>query len=321
MKLSTLALAAALACSAGTLLAQQPAAAPAQPADAHAAAKSKAPIYDEKADAAKVIDAAVARAAKNNRRVLLQWGANWCPWCHLLHGTMNTDKDIKRELQYEYDVVLVDVGRFDKNTELAAKYNADLKTGIPYLTVLGSDGKVIVNQETGSLESKEAGKQEHDRAAVMKFLKDHQAAPRVADDVLKDGISRAKSQGKVVFLHFGAPWCPWCHALENWMDRPEIAAVLDKKFVGVKIDTDRDTGGKEVLTRFNPKESGIPWFAFLDADGKVIATSTGPKGNTGFPSEPAEIEHFVSMLKTAGLSAADTDALAASLKTTKPDTH
>ena len=58
------------------------------------------------------------------------------------------------------------------------------------------------------------------------------------------------------------------------------------------------TNGKEVLKRFRSSESGgIPWFAFLDARGEVLATSDGAKGNIGCPVEPEEIDHFVSMLK------------------------
>ena len=66
----------------------------------------------------------------------------------------------------------------------------------------------------------------------------------------------------------------------------------------MKIDVDRMKGGKDVDKRLRGgKESGIPWFAFLDAKGKVLATSEGPKGNVGFPFEPQEIAHFTSMLK------------------------
>ena len=313
--------------SAGTFATAQPPApgAPAPAKDAHAAPKAKPPIYDEKADAGAVIDAAIAKAARNNRRVLVQWGANWCPWCHLLHEAMGTDAALKHELSYEYDVVLVDVGRFDKNMDLAARYGAELKkTGIPYLTVLDGAGKVIVNQESGALESKEPGKQEHDRAAVLKFLKANEAAPRAADDVLKDGLSRARTDGKLVFLHFGAPWCPWCHVLENWMDRPEVAPVLAKAFVDVKVDVDRDTGGKDVLARFNAKgDQGIPWFVFLDDSGKTLASSTGPKGNIGYPSAPEEIDHFISMIRSAHahLADGDVDTIADSLKKNAPKNH
>src|SRR5262245_7554024 len=59
------------------------------------------PIYDEQADAAADVAAALARAQKENKRVLIQWGANWCGWCHLLHQTFTTDQEVKRKLLYE----------------------------------------------------------------------------------------------------------------------------------------------------------------------------------------------------------------------------
>ena len=60
------------------------------------------------------------------------------------------------------------------------------------------------------------------------------------------------------------------------------------------------TNGKEVEKRFRPSGmGGIPWFAFLDARGEAVATSDGPGGNVGCPVEPAEIDHFVGMLKKA----------------------
>jgi uncharacterized protein YyaL (SSP411 family) len=36
----------------------------------------------------------LALAGKDGKRVLLQFGANWCPWCHKLHSLFDTDKDI-----------------------------------------------------------------------------------------------------------------------------------------------------------------------------------------------------------------------------------
>src|SRR5262249_51297263 len=55
-------------------------------------AKSPPPIYDEKTDAQATIKDALASAKKENRRVLIQWGANWCPWCHRIHRAFETDK-------------------------------------------------------------------------------------------------------------------------------------------------------------------------------------------------------------------------------------
>lgn len=66
----------------------------------------------------------------------------------------------------------------------------------------------------------------------------------------------------------------------------------------MKVDIDRMTGGKDVLQRVRGSEKGgIPWFAILDAEGKTLSTSDGPKGNVGYPFKPEEIEHFISMLK------------------------
>lgn len=295
-----------------------------KPADSHAAASAKPAIYDEKANAREQIDAAIARAAKNNRRVLIQWGGNWCPWCHLLHEAMSSDAAIKKELQYEYDVVLVDIGRFDRNLDIASAYGADIKSGVPYITVLDSAGKPVINQETGSLESKEEGKHEHDRAAVLKFLKDHQAEPRKAQDLFTAGLSAAAKDSKRVFLHFGAPWCVYCHKLEGWMERPEIAALLSKAFVDVKIDTDRDIDAQEIMKKVGADpQGGIPWFAILDSSGKVLATSDAKGGNIGFPMQPAEIEHFLSMLTKSGasLQPADLKAIESSLKSPAPAAH
>ncbi len=273
---------------------------PAAPSQAQPEKPKRPPIYDEVADAKAQINAALAKAKKENRRVLIQWGANWCGWCHLLHDTFAADKEVKRKLQYEYDVVLVDIGRFDKNTDLAEKYGAHLKeNGVPFLTILDAEGKVLANQETEALEAKtEDGGNGHDSAKILAFLTKHQAQYPPASQVLADGLARAKSESKRVFLHFGAPWCGWCHRLEDWSARPDVAPILAKDFVDVKIDQDRTIGGKDALKKFNPEgKGGIPWFVILDADGKAVITSDGSGGNIGYPAKDEEIDHFIAMMQ------------------------
>jgi hypothetical protein len=82
------------------------------------------------------------------------------------------------------------------------------------------------------------------------------------------------------------------------MASKDVAPVLEKEFVTLKLDFDRAKGAKEIEKRFVDKEQGLPWFAFLDGDGKAVIHSTGPKGNTGFPAQPEEIAHFRTMLQT-----------------------
>src|SRR3954469_3660648 len=62
------------------------------PEKAPKAKAAKAAIYDESADARKNIASALAKAKRENQRVLIQWGANWCGWCHMLHDLFASDK-------------------------------------------------------------------------------------------------------------------------------------------------------------------------------------------------------------------------------------
>ena len=279
-----------------------PSAAPA-PAAASAAdpTKPEKPIYDEQADAKKQIAAALAKAKKENRRVLIQWGGNWCGWCTKLHNLYKSNKEIGTKLLYEYDLVFVDAGKpAGKNIDLAESYGADLKKhGFPYLTVLDANGKPLANQETGSLENKDQkANPGHDPKMVLEFLTKNQAPYSDAQKVLDAGLADASQSGKRVFLHFGAPWCHWCRKLEAWMDQDEVRSILAKEFVDLKIDTARMIGGEDILTKYRASnQGGIPWFVVLDSQGKPLIDSNGPKGNIGFPSEPAELEHFEKMLR------------------------
>ncbi len=103
----------------------------------------------------------------------------------------------------------------------------------------------------------------------------------------------------------------------------EVAPLLAKDFVMLKIDEDRMTGGADVFNHYNSKPGGIPWFAFLNADDKVVATSDHPDtGNMGFPTEEAE---YVYLRQSIGkvakrLTPADLDVLIATLRKEKPTT-
>ncbi|TAH35564.1 MAG: thioredoxin family protein [Planctomycetota bacterium] len=159
-------------------------------------------VYDTKADARADIAAALAKAGEENQRVLIQWGGNWCGWCVKLNDILTKDQDLGHELLYEYQVVHVDVGQFDKNLDLAAQYGARIQDGVPFLTVLGADGKVLANQETGGFEVD--GR--HDPKKLLEFLKGYRAAPWKAEELLQNALARAAKEEKQVLLMFGAPW-------------------------------------------------------------------------------------------------------------------
>jgi len=77
--------------------------------------KEKVKVYDETADVKKDIAAALYKAKKENKRVLIQWGGNWCGWCVKLHDLFEQNRKIARKIMYEYEVVYVDLGKINKN--------------------------------------------------------------------------------------------------------------------------------------------------------------------------------------------------------------
>lgn len=96
----------------------------------------------------------------------------------------------------------------------------------------------------------------------------------------------------------------------------DVAPVLEKEFVTVKLDYDRSKGARDVMKRYAGKDEGLPWFFFLDANGQAIVTSTAAKGNVGMPWQPHEVDHFEVMLRkgTKRLTDAEVTALIASIK-------
>jgi thioredoxin-related protein len=263
-------------------------------------------VYDEQADAAADVRAALARAKAENRRVLVVWGANWCSWCVKLADVFAKDAELAKKLQYEYDVVKVDVGQFDKHMELAASFGAEFKsTGIPFLTVLASDGKVLANQETGALELGE----KHDPTKVLEFLTKHQAPYEKASELCQRALAAAKAEQKKLFLTFGAPWCGWCHRLEGFLARADVAPLFARTFRVQKIDVDRTIGGQELCDSHGGKGSGIPWFVALDGEGKTLASSGDSGANLGCPWAPEELTAFGTFLRKSGMTEADVAAL------------
>src|SRR4051812_20738093 len=220
--------------------------APAHAADAAAPAAAEKPaIYNELADAKADVLAAEARAAKENKRVLLQIGGNWCGWCVKLQELCQTDKQIRALINAEYEVVHVNYSPGHENKAFFAAYQIVPK-GYPYLAVLDPNDRLIVQQETGVLEDGE----KHDPQKVKDFLEKWKAPAQDAQQVLNDALSRAAAEGKLVFLHFGAPWCGWCHKLEDVLAEPAVEAALGTNLVSVKIDVDRMTGGKEIEKKY-----------------------------------------------------------------------
>jgi len=261
----------------------------------------RAAIYDKAADPKVEVEKTAQRAKKENKRILLMFGFEACGWCHKLHDLFASNQEIRKTLSNEYLVVMVDIGSPNASSLLetckAALTPEELKKpfGYPFLTVLDANGKVVKAQPTDVLEEGD----HHDPKRVLDFLIGSATPHPDAKTVLEEALSRASAGDKRVFLIFGAPWCGWCHKLEDWLTQPEVAAILDREFVVTKIDIDRMNGGKEVMKQYRSTDSGgIPWYNILDLKGKSLATADGPDGNIGYPLKPREIEQFLALVKS-----------------------
>jgi thioredoxin 1 len=112
----------------------------------------KKDIYPADADAHEEIKVAEEMAAKEHKRLLLVFGANWCFDCHVLdlafHGP-----ELSPIVDANYEVVHVDLGPDEhKNADLVEQYEIPLNRGIPAMAVVDSNGKLIFSQKNGEVE-------------------------------------------------------------------------------------------------------------------------------------------------------------------------
>jgi thioredoxin-related protein len=263
------------------------------------AAAKKPSIYDRNADAEKQLTDAASRANRENKRLLVMFGGDWCGWCHKLHDLFAANAEIRKLLLYEYELVMVDTKAPHADALLKECSKGQTGVGFPFLAVFDSAGKLLCGQKTDPLEEGD----HHDPKKVKDFLARWVAEPKDAVVVLAEALAKASSDDKKVLLSFGAPWCGWCHRLENFLARPEISTILDRDFVVLKIDVDRMKNGKEVMEKYRSGDSrsgGIPWMAILSGKGDKLATSDllpDPNRNIGYPAEPKEIDAFLTMIE------------------------
>jgi thioredoxin family protein len=116
---------------------------------------TKKNLYPADADAHAEIKEALEKAAREHKRVLVVFGANWCYDCHVLDLAFHRP-DIAPLLNAGYEVVHVDIGEGEKNQDLMQQYEVPKQKGIPALAVLESNGKLLYSQKNGEFEKARA---------------------------------------------------------------------------------------------------------------------------------------------------------------------
>lgn len=102
-------------------------------------------IYPEISSAQADVRAAIDKARREHKRVIVAFGGDWCPDCQVLDIYFNQTPN--RELLNKYFVkVNVNIGRMDANLDLAHKYGVPVH-GVPALAVLDGRGKAVFAQD------------------------------------------------------------------------------------------------------------------------------------------------------------------------------
>jgi thiol:disulfide interchange protein len=122
-------------------------------------------IYSATADAHADIAQAIKTAAQEHKRILLDFGGNWCGDCQVLDIYFHQPPNAEL-LEKNFVVVHVDIGRMDKNVDVAEKYEVPLKRGVPALAVLSPHGKLLYSQKGGEFEDM----RHMDSSSVTAFL-------------------------------------------------------------------------------------------------------------------------------------------------------
>jgi hypothetical protein len=99
--------------------------------------------YDEAANADAQVAAAFARAQKSHKRVLIDLGGNWCVDCLVLSNFLRLP-EMRHFMNAHYEEVLVDVGRFNRNLQIPARFGITKKLeGVPALLIVTPEGKLV----------------------------------------------------------------------------------------------------------------------------------------------------------------------------------
>jgi thiol:disulfide interchange protein len=122
-------------------------------------------LYPDPAQASADLAAALKTAAATHKRILLDFGGNWCGDCKVLDIYFH-DPANRSILEADFLLVHVNIGRMDANLDIAQRYEVPLEKGVPALAVLDEHGKLLYSQKGGEFEAM----RRMESAEVTKFL-------------------------------------------------------------------------------------------------------------------------------------------------------
>ncbi|GBF51118.1 thioredoxin domain protein [Leptospira ryugenii] len=97
-----------------------------------------------------LLNASLEEARNQGQRLVVLFGADWCPDCRAFEQMLN-DRKVSELTKAKFLFLKIDVGQFDKNLELNAYLGNPIAKGIPAVVILDpfSSGKILVSTEGG----------------------------------------------------------------------------------------------------------------------------------------------------------------------------
>lgn len=122
-------------------------------------------IYPDPSQAKADLAAALKTAAQTHKRVLIDFGGNWCGDCQVLDIYFHNPQNLP-VLEANFVLVHINVGHMDINEDIAGRYQVPLDRGVPAVAVLSDTGKLLFSQRGGEF----APMRRMDPSAVTSFL-------------------------------------------------------------------------------------------------------------------------------------------------------
>jgi thiol:disulfide interchange protein len=128
-----------------------------------------------------------------------------------------------------------------------------------------------------------------------------------AQELLSAAAKTAKAENKAIMVHFSASWCGWCKRLDAFLQSPEVGKLMTDNYVLLELTVQEsrekkaleNPGAEALMAEMGSADAGLPFYFFLDKDGKKIGDSLVMPGgkNIGHPATPEEIKAFERLLE------------------------
>ncbi|HEY3267309.1 MAG TPA: thioredoxin fold domain-containing protein [Armatimonadota bacterium] len=126
-------------------------------------------------------------------------------------------------------------------------------------------------------------------AAAPRAAEKHPTAPPIPTKVrfssdLNASIAEAGESGKLVMVDVYTDWCYWCRKLDSGAYSEQgVADAVKRDFIAVKLNPEKDAGGKEFAKKYEVK--GYPTILFLNRQGEEVHRLVGYAPPANFLNE------------------------------------